>query len=606
MSERAFLGSPMRTRLHASFCLVSAGFAGALAGCSGTFSTQETDGGDDGATADVVTAPGNDGSSDAAADARSGRDASERNSARADAATSEAATGPDATSVSDATSDSPLTEDATSADAADAPDETCAGLTCNGSCVPSDIRNCGACGNACPPVANGSATCSGSVCGVACAAGFTVGCDGKSCVPLPNEGIGVFVAPGGATTACGSPANPCGTIAAALSVAATTGSSVVYLLPGTYGETVVLSSNVTIQGGWAYAGNDKFAPVCSADPASVAIIKGTGGAGVITAGSAGVIVTGGSPTLDTVTVRSKDTASTGESLYGVFAVNAGTVTLRNVDVQVAGGGTGQAGIQGAPGSTPVSTVCVVDTGNPGTNAPPGAGASAGTWSAGGFISNGGSMGTTGGIGHNGAAGLPGGCVSSVDACGGTPPACSLVITSGTYCASPGKSGCGGGGAGPGTPGGGAGSSVAVFAWKSQVVATGTFKTGPGGTGGQGGNTGKPGAGSTGSPGADLLQDSTCKTSLCGPGHNVPCCVGATSSVAAPGGMGSVGGTGGLGSQGGGGSGGDAYCFVSGGGGTIVAPSAACTYGTLPFHGGNFGDGPSQGADGTAGASLALP
>lgn len=603
MSERAFLGSAMRPpRRFASYAAFAV-FAGALAGCGNTFVSAEAD---DGSTDALAAVPGNDGSSDAAL----AQDATRADATPGDAATTDAAEG-DAPSQSDARTDANATSDATATEdvaegstPVDAPEEAgCTGLPCNGSCVPSDIHNCGVCGNACPPVTNGSPTCSGSVCGVACAAGFTLGCDGKSCIPLPNEGIGVFAGPGGATTGCGSVATPCGTIASALTVAASTGSSVVYLLPGTYSETVVLSSSVTLQGGWAYAGNDKFAPVCSADPASAAIIKGAGGGGVIMAGSASVIVTAGSPTLDTLTVQNEVTAAAGESLYGVFAVNAGTVRLTNVDVQVAAGGNGQPGTQGPPGSTPVSNLCATDTGNPGTNAPPGQGAPLGSWSASGFAPNAGSTGTTGGVGHNGLPGAPGACVSSVQACEGTPP-CSLSTLSGQLCAGSGHPGCGGGGGGPGTPGTGAGSSVAVFAWKSQVIGTGTFNSGPGGTGGEGGAPGQPAGGSTGSAGADLSQAATCTTDYCNPQHTAFCCTAKTSTFAAAGGAGTLGGTGGFGSNGGGGSGGNSYCFVSGGGGTVTAAAAVCTPGT-PGTGGNVA-GTSHGADGSSGVSLALP
>ena len=68
---------------------------------------------------------------------------------------------------------------------------------------------------------------------------------------------------------------------AAVAAAAAVGRTLVYVGSGTYNETVVLSSGVTLQGGWTYAGGGAWQPVCSGDVAAVTVIKGTDGGGVI-------------------------------------------------------------------------------------------------------------------------------------------------------------------------------------------------------------------------------------------------------------------------------------------------------------------------------------
>jgi hypothetical protein len=252
--------------------------------------------------------------------------------------------------------------------------------------LPFDVNNCGSCGNVCPSGPSGSiTTCNGGQCGWSCTSQFTL-CNG-ACLPIPDPTEGVFAAPGGPTTSCGTPSAPCGTIAAALNAAGATGKVIIYLASGTYVETVVVPFSATLKGGWVYSGGSSWQPVCSANPASATIIKGTQNAGLP---SAGVIVTAGAPTLDTLTVLSPDTAGPGESLYGIFAANAGTVTLTNVVVQAKAGGSGVNSAQGTTGAAP-PTMCTAASGDAGaggtagTPGPPGPGAAAGTWGANGYV-----------------------------------------------------------------------------------------------------------------------------------------------------------------------------------------------------------------------------
>ena len=54
-------------------------------------------------------------------------------------------------------------------------------INCGGACTDvNDVNNCGGCGNVCPGAANGSATCSGGTCGIACNGGYSL-CGG-ACV----------------------------------------------------------------------------------------------------------------------------------------------------------------------------------------------------------------------------------------------------------------------------------------------------------------------------------------------------------------------------------------------------------------------------------------
>lgn len=63
----------------------------------------------------------------------------------------------------------------------------CDGIAANGceSVLASDASHCGVCSNACPGAANGVASCTASVCGIACNPGFVL--SDRSCVPAASE-----------------------------------------------------------------------------------------------------------------------------------------------------------------------------------------------------------------------------------------------------------------------------------------------------------------------------------------------------------------------------------------------------------------------------------
>jgi hypothetical protein len=474
---------------------------------------------------------------------------------------------------------------------------------CDGSCVDTtgDANNCGSCGRACSGAPNAHPTCAGKTCGLECNAGFTKSCDGSSCVPLPDPASGVFAAPGGATGACGSQSAPCATLAAALAAAAAAGKSVVYLGPGTFAETVTLSADVTLRGGWTAS----WLPFCGGSPASAATIQGMEG------GAAAVVVTAGSVALEAVTVQSKNSAGSGESLYGVFAT-AGAVALRGVIVNVAAGGSGQGGMTGSPGRAAVApgTCVTAGTGVGGSTGTAGAGANAGGYSSSGYAPGNGGAAMPGGDGAAGpsapAEGQPGGptrVTISQDPCcqgydvNGDPVGC--VTCDATSVGTAGGVGCGGGGGGPGAGGTGGGASVGIFASNAQVTASGAFiSTGAGGAGGQGGAGGAAASGAVGASGkdGDPLATSNCSThpvtKICGGGHWRP------GGLA---GGGSRGGDGGNGGPGGGGSGGDSYCYVTVGSGSVDANGLSCTPGS-PGLGGLDGDRTQarQGASGHSG------
>ena len=107
--------------------------------------------------------------------------------------------------------------------------------------------------------------------------------------------------------------------------------------------------------------------------------------------------------------QSKDSAAPGESLYGLFAANADTVMLQNVEVLVAGGGDGQGGSQGTGGGAPPSS-CTAAAGTgmngaPGTPGSGGPGAAAGTWSPTGYAAASGGTGRRAAPAATGAQGI---------------------------------------------------------------------------------------------------------------------------------------------------------------------------------------------------------
>ena len=434
---------------------------------------------------------------------------------------------------------------------------------CSGSCVneANDLNNCGTCGHVCLPPANATATCLASVCGFSCDAGF-LGCPATnptSCIPEPVTGA-AFVTPGGAGNC--SATNPCGTIAAALAA-----SSTVYLNAGTYTEQVSLASGHVIHGGWTYSGG------------TWTNCEGTNTTSIIQAPSGDdrvVIASGG--TLDTLTVRNANTASAGQTLYGVFA-SSGNVTLTNVAISVAAGGAGTigaAGTEGSNGSTagcsPASTGSAGPTGTVGT-------AGSTSYASSGFVSTAGTAGGAAGTGSDGTAGSESGLSELQCALNTCAPS---HVTHYTTAGSPGCPGTGGTG---GQAGGDGGASIALFVYGATVQVTGgSWSTAGGGTGGAGGGGGAGGAGEPGVAGSTITGATSGTCAKVGSS----CLIANPVEGSATGIAGGRGGNGGTGGQGGGGAGGDSWCYASGGGGSVNASGLSCSEGAAGSGGGSNG------------------
>ncbi len=397
---------------------------------------------------------------------------------------------------------------------------------------------------------------------------FDAGVCGVTMVDLVH---GVFVAPppGGVDSAgCGtSLSSPCASISQGLMTATIKtdagARNIVYVAGGPTGgpvaapyvEKLTLPANVTVQGGWHWAGggSSEWAFDCGTSPESVVTVQAP------SADNMTVIANGnnGMSTLSTLTVLSKATANPGESLYGIFATGANTVlTLTDVVVTMQQGGTGQAGTNagaaaGAAGS------CSSGDGNSmtvaGSVGAAGAGASV---SSTGFATHTGGMGSNGTPGDNGTAGQPAAPVS-YPACVKAPPAC---MSGQAMCTgAPGVNGCGGGAGLAGAGGGGGGSSVAVFAYDATVTITaGVLQAGNGGTGGAGGAGSLGAMGSQGAAG----QQTICAQDTCASSSS--CMVTGTTTTAPGGSAGGTGGQGSNGGSGGGGAGGDSYAILTGG------------------------------------------
>ncbi len=466
-----------------------------------------------------------------------------------------------------------------------------------------DLSNCGSCGDVCKTtVSNATPTCVASQCGFACDTDFLL-CDANTCIPAADTINGAFVSPSGSGSTC-TAAQPCTTIAAAIA----TGKTILYLDQGTYTEVVALAANVTIHGGWTDSAGSWTN--CNGTNATSIIAAPAGQPSAVTTTSAGTW------TLDTLTVENDTTASAGQSLYGVFA-NAGSLTLDNVSVSVAGGGAAApVAAQGATGSAPPAS-CTAATSNAGANGspagPPGVGASQGTYALGGFTAASGAPGQQGNPGTNGGPGAAStncssnsctyptnapGCDGAFCCTSSTSSLAACVITAScvsSYCGQPGGVGCGAGGGGPGGGGNGGGASVGVFVGNAAVVLAGSvaMQTGAGGAGGSGGLGGNQGIGSTGATGASATAPQSCTRVLKG-GTDYACAVG--TGTALLGGAGSTGGNGSAGGAGGGGAGGDSLCYALFGTGQVTGTTPTCTPKSGGL-GGNQGGGSLQGAAG---------
>jgi hypothetical protein len=481
---------------------------------------------------------------------------------------------------------------------------------CDGGCVnyTDSNGNCGSCGHACPSVANGSDTCVSSSCNVVCNPTFTLcTAGGTSTCVAPDTVHGVFVSKSSVTTACGSTAVPCGTIAAGIAVAKAQGLTILYLDAATYTEQVTLPNGLTIEGGWFDKGGD-WVKSCdgTTDPSALAIIQPTS---IASGPAASVLANGVTATLRTLTVKSLATAATGQSLYGVFATNGANVTMTAVEVSVAAGG---AGTSGGSGAAPVAQTppCPASDGHAASAVANGTPTNA-TYTSAGYVPGNGNGGAAGADGDNGTPGDPGSCASSP--CGGTSgaPVCTgtaatASCTAGAAscgCSAQGTSGCGGPGGALGTGGTGGGASIGVFAWGATVSVTGgsvaTSDGGPGGAGASGGTAPTSWANSAGAVGATGTFD-TCdiKTVCVGASCSSYCDFKPGGSVPG-GGAGGVGGQGSAGGAGASGSGGDSLAYVApvAGSGVVHVTGATLTCGS-----GGTSPGPVKGTAGSNGSA----
>jgi hypothetical protein len=439
-------------------------------------------------------------------------------------------------------------------------------------------------------VANANPTCQSSQCGFVCQSGYLL-CNGASCIgPDPN---GLFVSPSGSGTACTSSA-PCATIAAALTAATQTGKSSIYLDQGNYAGFTLGATSVAIHGGWTYSSGAGTWTNCSGTNSTSVIVDGNS----IT--TAVVANTSGAWTLDTLTINIESLTPNGWSVFAVV-VQAGDLSLTNVDIdmQAGGGGTGAPVGQGASGTAATGTSCTASDGASGQTGGLGTPGPQGAYSATGFTPGGGGQGNPGATpGDNGATPANAPCDLTVGCC---PPGghastvtCSLgnCGTASGQCGGAASAGCGGGVGGGGPGGNGGGSSVGILVSAGSVTLSGvSITTAAGGPGGNGGAGGGGGSGSTGANGTSVAIPVSCTNKLVSSAYY---CTATTSAEYA---SGTTGGTGGVGGQGGGGAGGDSLCYATAGTGS-VSGTPTCTAGAGGA-GGNQGL-PNVGATGRSG------
>jgi hypothetical protein len=409
---------------------------------------------------------------------------------------------------------------------------------------------------------------------------FDAGVCGVTMVDLVH---GVFVAPppGGVDSAgCGtSPSGPCASIGQGLMTATIKtdagARNIVYVAGGPTGgppaapyvEKVTLPANVTVQGGWHWAGggSSEWTFDCGTSPESVVTVQAPSADNMTVIANSN----NGTSTLSTLTVLSKATANPGESLYGIFSTGALTrLTLTDVVVTMQQGGAGPSGTNASAAAAAAGSCSSGDGNSMTTSGAVGTAGAATSVSATGFATYGGGMGGNGAPGDNGTAGQAA-VPMSYPACVKSPPSC----TSGqaTCMGAPGVNGCAGGAGFGGTGGTGGGSSVAMFAYDAAVTITaGVLQAGNGGSGGAGG-TGSLGA--TGSPGTPG-QQTICAQSTCASSSS--CTITGMTTVASGGVSGGTGGQGSNGGQGGGGAGGDSYAILTGGMATARLTLASST------------------------------
>ena len=329
----------------------------------------------------------------------------------------------------------------------------------------------------------------------------------------PSLGVFVDAVNGNDISGSGLPSSPFQTITKAVNAAISTGTSFVYVAPGTYNESVTIfnsSAGLTVQGGWTTSG----ATWCS-DPSSNARSSA-----IILGGTTAVTVQDVTQPsgLSRLTVATQAEAppaeqgAPGASLIGVLVVGNGSVfSFDDVAITSGNAGAGGAASAGAPAVGTLSCNGATDCsdGAAGAQGPAGAGAlTQGFFNVTGFTPAGGQAGHAGGPGDNGVPGAvpapsllqTAGCASYGDcnvACTASPDASAPTpITGGS-----GTCGCAGLGGGPGTAGFGGGASVALIISGSDASVAITGSTLVSNSGGAGTAGGAGGTGSAGSFGA---------------------------------------------------------------------------------------------------------
>jgi hypothetical protein len=271
---------------------------------------------------------------------------------------------------------------------------------------------------------------------------------------------------------CGPRSSPCASVGVAVMNASTNeGGGTIVMARGLYVETVVLKSNITIQGGW----DENWTWIC--DPEAVQIRAPEGSYTTVLGDSV-------TATLESLTVTSSgvpppeppsNSSALGTSVYGILLTGGAQATLNDVVVVTGPAGNGGSGKPGAAGGTGASEGCdagsgAAMTGATGSSGLPG---QLGTFEPTGYTPLVGGTGGVGGTGEDSPSG----------ACGGDP---------------------GQGGQG----GGGGGCSIAVYlAGTSTIMTTGGLlqagnggNGGTGAVGGPGGNAGGSNAGTGGTGG----------------------------------------------------------------------------------------------------------
>ena len=184
------------------------------------------------------------------------------------------------------------------------------------------------------------------------------------CTGAPGVGAYVQVGSGFSPPNCGTAASPCATVQGGIIYAVQQGFVSVFVADGIYHESITIPASMTIQGGWGQTAG-AWHRDCPAGPFTTTIRAPSGAVQTVD-----VTATTGHVGLDTLAIDNGNTATSGQTLYGVFAAAGASLDLHDVVIDVAAGGAGTAGGAGSgAGSTPASCA----SGNGATPGPSSAG-----------------------------------------------------------------------------------------------------------------------------------------------------------------------------------------------------------------------------------------